>query len=328
MQKKRTGLGTIGIAAAGVSLLAVALALMDFIGRDFVADALGPVATLPENSADDAAGDALVPDDNGDRFLPVPAPLDDERVLEAIGPLARLSCHRDDPPESEAPDADEASKSDALDAPLASSALESQPPGSEPLLAAAIAPLTRLAAPQTDAARSARAGEYDESSDCPELLRQRFNRLQTGESQSLCQFRRKVLLIVNTASYCGYTGQYEGLEALYRRYKGRGLVVIGFPSNDFGGQEPGSNQEIAQFCRLTYGVQFPMFEKSSVTNVSANPLFASLGASTGVAPAWNFYKYLVDRQGRPVAGFGSRTTPDDHALVQLIERLLAERRID
>jgi len=328
MQKKRTGLGTIGIVAAGVALLAVALALMDFIGRDFVADALGPVATLPENSADDAAGDALVPDDNGDRFLPVPAPLDDERVLEAIGPLARLSCHRDDPPESEAPDAGDASKSDALDAPLASSALESQPPESEPLLAAAIAPLAPLPAPKTDAARSAQAGEYDESSDCPELLRQRFNRLQTGESQSLCQFRGKVLLIVNTASYCGYTGQYEGLEALYRRYKGRGLVVIGFPSNDFGGQEPGSNQEIAQFCRLTYGVQFPMFEKSSVTKVSANPLFASLGASTGVAPAWNFYKYVVDRQGRPVAGFGSRTTPDDHALVQLIERLLAERRID
>ena len=327
MQKKRTGLGTIGIAAAGVALLAVALALMDFIGRDFVADALGPVATLPDNSADDAAGDALVPDDNGDRFLPVPAPLDDERVLEAIGPLARLSCHRDDPPESEAPDANDASKSDALDAPLASSALASQPPGSAPLLAAAIAPLAPLAAPQTDAARSAQAGD-DESSDCPELLRQRFNRLQTGESQSLCQFRGKVLLIVNTASYCAYTGQYEGLEALYRRYKGRGLVVVGFPSNDFGGQEPGSNPEIAQFCRLTYGVQFPMFEKSSVTKVSANPLFASLGASTGVAPAWNFYKYVVDRQGRPVAGFGSRTTPDDHALVQLIERLLAERRID
>jgi glutathione peroxidase len=328
MQKKRTGLGTIGIVAACVALLAVALALMDFIGRDFVADALGPVATLPENSADDAAGDALVPDDNGDRFLPVPAPLDDERVLEAIGPLARLSCHRDDPPESEAPDADDVAKRDALDAPLASSARESQPPGSEPLLAAAIAPLAPLTAPQTDAARSAQAGEYDESSDCPELLRQRFNRLQTGESQSLCQFRGKVLLIVNTASYCGYTGQYEGLEALHRRYKGRGLVVIGFPSNDFGGQEPGSNQEIAQFCRLTYGVQFPMFEKSSVTKVSANPLFASLGASTGVAPAWNFYKYVVDRQGRPVAGFDSRTTPDDHALVQLIERLLAERRID
>ena len=125
-----------------------------------------------------------------------------------------------------------------------------------------------------------------------------------------------------------YPVQYEGLEALYRRYKGRGLVVVGFPSNDFGGQEPGSNQEIAQFCRLTYGVQFPMFEKSSVTKVSSNPLFASLSASTGVAPEWNFYKYVVDRQGRAVAGFGSRTTPDDREFLRLIERLLAERRID
>jgi glutathione peroxidase len=137
-----------------------------------------------------------------------------------------------------------------------------------------------------------------------------------------------VLLIVNTASYCGYTGQYEGLEAMYRKYKGRGLVVVGFPSNDFGGQEPGTNQEIAQFCRLTYGVQFPMFEKSSVTKVGDNPLFAALTASTGVAPQWNFYKYVVDRQGRPVAGFGSRTTPDNRELVQLIERALAEKSAD
>lgn len=327
MQKKRTVLESVGIATAGVALLAFALALMNFIGRDFVADALGPVATLPENGADDAAGDALVRDDNGDRFLPVPTPLDDERVLEAIGPLARLSCRRDDPPETEVPAADNsAAKGDVLDAPLASYDGESQQPGSEPLLAAAIAPLALLTAPQANSAPP--ANESDVPADCPALLRQRFNRLQTGESQSLCEFRGKVLLIVNTASYCAYTGQYEGLEALYRRYKGRGLVVVGFPSNDFGGQEPGSNPEIAQFCRLTYGVQFPMFEKSSVTKVSANPLFASLSASTGVAPAWNFYKYVVDRQGRPVAGFGSRTTPDDHAIVQLIERLLAERRID
>ena len=100
---------------------------------------------------------------------------------------------------------------------------------------------------------------------CPAVLNYTFNRLQTGKPESLCQFRGKVLLIVNTASYCGYTHQYEGLEALYRRYKSRGLVVVGFPSNDFGAQEPGSNQEIAEFCRLTYGVEFPMFEKTSVT---------------------------------------------------------------
>ncbi|HWD16058.1 MAG TPA: glutathione peroxidase, partial [Casimicrobiaceae bacterium] len=135
----------------------------------------------------------------------------------------------------------------------------------------------------------------------------------------------KVLLVVNTASYCAYTGQYEGLEALYRKYRARGLVVVGFPSNDFGGQEPGTNHEIAQFCRLTYGVEFPMFEKSSVTSVASNPLFAQLAASTGVAPQWNFYKYLVDRHGRPVAGFDSKTTPQDHKLVRLVEGLLAER---
>ena len=97
------------------------------------------------------------------------------------------------------------------------------------------------------------------------MLQHTFNRLQTGEPQSLCQFQGKVLVIVNTASYCGYTPQYEGLEALYRKYKDKGLVVVGFPSNDFGGQEPGTNKEIAEFCRTTYGVQFPMFEKSAVT---------------------------------------------------------------
>ena len=160
---------------------------------------------------------------------------------------------------------------------------------------------------------------------CPAVLNYTFNRLQTGKPESLCQFQGKVLLIVNTASYCGYTHQYEGLEALYRRYKSRGLVVVGFPSNDFGAQEPGTNQEIAEFCRLTYGVQFPMFEKSSVTKVNSNPLFAALSASTGVVPQWNFYKYVVDRHGRAVAGFDSRTTPDNRKLVQLIERLLTDR---
>ena len=161
--------------------------------------------------------------------------------------------------------------------------------------------------------------------DCPALLRHAFNSLQTGAPQSLCQYKGKVLLVVNTASYCGYTHQYEGLEALYRKYKARGLVVLGFPSNDYGSQEPGTNTEIAEFCRLTYGVQFPMFEKTSVTKVSENPLFASLRESTGVAPHWNFYEYVVDRDGRAVAGYGSRTKPTDPDLVRTIERLLAEK---
>jgi len=160
---------------------------------------------------------------------------------------------------------------------------------------------------------------------CPEVLNYTFNRLQTGAPESLCQYRGKVVLIVNTASYCGYTHQYEGLEALYRKYKSRGLVVVGFPSNDFGGQEPGSNKEIAEFCRLTYGVEFPMFEKSSVTSIKTNPLYAELLARTGESPKWNFHKYLVDRDGKQVTSFGTRVEPDNGDLVSAVERMLAAR---
>ncbi len=160
---------------------------------------------------------------------------------------------------------------------------------------------------------------------CPEVLNYTFNRLQTGAPESLCQYRGKVVLIVNTASYCGYTHQYEGLEALYRKYKSRGLVVVGFPSNDFGGQEPGSNKEIAEFCRLTYGVEFPMFEKSSVTSIKTNPLYAELLARTGQSPKWNFHKYLVDRDGKQVTSFGTRVEPDNGDLVSAVERMLAAR---
>ena len=160
---------------------------------------------------------------------------------------------------------------------------------------------------------------------CPELLNFTFNRLQTGAPESLCQYRGKVVLIVNTASYCGYTHQYEGLEALYRKYKSRGLVVVGFPSNDFGGQEPGSNKEIAEFCRLTYGVEFPMFEKSSVTSIKTNPLYAELLARTGQSPKWNFHKYLVDRDGKQVTSFGTRVEPDNGDLVSAVERMLAAK---
>ena len=160
---------------------------------------------------------------------------------------------------------------------------------------------------------------------CPEVLNYTFNRLQTGAPESLCQYRGKVVLIVNTASYCGYTHQYEGLEALYRKYKSRGLVVVGFPSNDFGGQEPGSNKEIAEFCRLTYGVEFPMFEKSSVTSIKTNPLYAELLARTGESPKWNFHKYLVDRDGKQVTSFGTRVEPDNGDLVGTVERMLAAK---
>jgi glutathione peroxidase len=160
---------------------------------------------------------------------------------------------------------------------------------------------------------------------CPAVLNHTFNRLQTGKPESLCQFQGKVLLIVNTASYCGYTHQYEGLEALYRRYKSRGLVVVGFPSNDFGAQEPGTNQEIAEFCRLTYGVEFPMFEKTSVTSLKTNPLYATLLTRTGQAPQWNFHKYLVDRDGNRVESFASKVEPDDRALLTSLEKLLNDK---
>jgi glutathione peroxidase len=183
--------------------------------------------------------------------------------------------------------------------------------------------VTAIALVSTAPASAAESATGDAA--CPAVLNYTFNRLQTGKPESLCQFRGKVLLIVNTASYCGYTHQYEGLEALYRRYKSRGLVVVGFPSNDFGAQEPGTNQEIAEFCRLTYGVQFPMFEKTSVTSLKTNPLYATLLARTGQAPQWNFHKYLVDRNGNRVESFGSKVEPDDRALLTALEKLLSDK---
>jgi glutathione peroxidase len=157
---------------------------------------------------------------------------------------------------------------------------------------------------------------------CPALLDRKLVNLQ-DESTSLCQFRGKVLLIVNTASECGYTPQYQGLEQLYRRYRDRGLVVLGFPANDFGGQEPGSNRQIADFCQVNYGVSFPLFAKSSVAGAGANPLFRDLASKTGKPPRWNFHKYLVDRDGATVVSFDTRTEPLDRKLTGEIERLLA-----
>lgn len=139
----------------------------------------------------------------------------------------------------------------------------------------------------------------------------------------LCeQYAGKVVLVVNTASKCGYTPQYEGLEQLYRELAPKGLVVLGFPSNDFGGQEPGSEQQIKEFCRSTYGVQFPMFEKTSVSGPGANQFFQYLSQHTGNAPRWNFHKYLIDRNGKVVAAFDSKITPESQTLRDAIESLL------
>lgn len=157
---------------------------------------------------------------------------------------------------------------------------------------------------------------------CPPLLAHRFARLQDEAPQDLCQFAGQVLLVVNTASYCGFTRQYEGLEALYARYAKRGLVILGFPSNDFGQQEPGSAQQIAELCFNTYGVKFPMFAKTVVRGAGRNALYAQLATATGEVPQWNFHKYLVARDGRTVRSFASAVEPGSPTLVQAIEAAL------
>jgi glutathione peroxidase len=166
------------------------------------------------------------------------------------------------------------------------------------------------------------------SSACPSLLQRQALRLQDEKPQALCQYAGRVLLIVNTASLCGFTPQYEGLEALYSRYRARGLVVLGFPSNDFGAQEPGNHQAIAAFCENTFGVKFPMFTKTRVrpgAGGPVDPLFAELQQRSGEAPGWNFHKYLVSRDGRQVRSFSSSTDPLDPRLVSELEKFLATR---
>ena len=160
---------------------------------------------------------------------------------------------------------------------------------------------------------------------CPAILQQQFNRLQDEAPQNLCQYAGKVALVVNTASYCGFTNQYEGLEALHAKYQARGLVVMGFPSNDFGKQEPGSSQQIADLCFNTYGVKFPMFSKTVVAGTGRNPLYASLAKATGQTPQWNFHKYLIDRSGKVVGSFNSAVSPSDKNLVVAIEKAIGEK---
>lgn len=163
------------------------------------------------------------------------------------------------------------------------------------------------------------------SATCAPLLQHRFDRLQDEKPQSLCQYAGQVVLVVNTASFCGFTGQYEGLEALYARYQGRGLVVLGFPSNNFGRQEPGNNQAIADFCENTFGVKFPMFSKTNVVGRDANPLYRQLATRTGQTPQWNFHKYLIGRDGQTVRSFGSAVEPNNPDLIKDIERFLSTK---
>lgn len=159
---------------------------------------------------------------------------------------------------------------------------------------------------------------------CPPLLQHSFARLQDGKPQSLCQYSGRVLLVVNTASYCGYTGQFEGLEALNARYASKGLVVLGFPSNDFRQEDPDA-KKTAAVCFNTYGVKFPMFTDTRVRGRQAHPLFAELAKRTGAQPSWNFNKYLVGRDGQTLAHFESMVAPDSRPLVAALEKALAQR---
>lgn len=157
---------------------------------------------------------------------------------------------------------------------------------------------------------------------CAPLLQKTFRRLQDDAPQNLCQYRGKVLLVVNTASYCGFTSQYEGLEKLFADQSTRGLVILGFPSNDFGKQEPGNSKQIADLCYNTYGVKFPMFEKTVVVGSGANPFYKELSAATGKSPQWNFHKYLVGRNGQVVASYPSNTEPNNPKLLADLQRAL------
>lgn len=148
-----------------------------------------------------------------------------------------------------------------------------------------------------------------------------------GEETSLSAFDGKVVLVVNTASKCGLTPQYEGLEAIYDKYRSQGLVVVGFPSNDFNGQEPGTNEEIAKFCKTNYDVSFPMMAKIHVKGAEQHPLYTALSGEDGAFPgdvAWNFGKFLIGRNGEPVARFEPRTKPGDEAITSAIEAALGD----
>ena len=143
-----------------------------------------------------------------------------------------------------------------------------------------------------------------------------------GEDISLSRYAGQVVLVVNTASQCGFTPQYAALEALYQKYAENGFIILGFPCNQFGNQEPGDSETIAASCLINYGVNFPMYEKIHVTGTQAHPFYQRLAAQAGGYPEWNFYKYLLDRKGQVVARFPSQTRPDDPALIAAIEKLL------
>jgi glutathione peroxidase len=188
------------------------------------------------------------------------------------------------------------------------------------LLALLLPPAASAQTPAKVAAQTPAA-----STNCPAVLQHTALRLQDEKPIDLCGYAGKVVLVVNTASFCGYTGQYKGLESLHAAYAQRGLVVLGFPSNDFGQQEPGSAKEIADFCENTFGVKFPMFAKSHVAPAAGrrvDPLFVALAQRSGATPKWNFHKYLISRQGDVVISHASAVDPKDPAFLKDLEKLL------
>ncbi|KTD05083.1 glutathione peroxidase [Fluoribacter gormanii] len=154
-----------------------------------------------------------------------------------------------------------------------------------------------------------------------------FHTLRGHEPLPLSSFKGKVLIVVNTASKCGFTPQYASLEKLYETYKDRGLVILGVPANDFGGQEPGTEQEIASFCQVNYGVTFPMAAKEVVSGKNAHPfyLWARQKLGFGTAPKWNFHKYLINRHGELIDYFYSTTSPEAGRLIKAVEHALDEK---
>ncbi len=159
--------------------------------------------------------------------------------------------------------------------------------------------------------------------NCPDTVLDSTLRRLTGAETALCDYRGKVLLVVNTASHCGFTPQFEGLEALYQRYRDQGLVVLGIPSDQFGGQEFDKAEDTATFCKVNYGVSFPMFAKSAVKGPEAIPLYQALAAATGSSPRWNFHKYLVGRDGHAIAAWTSLTKPESDKVITALEAALA-----
>ena len=155
---------------------------------------------------------------------------------------------------------------------------------------------------------------------CPELYNHQITTLQ-GDKINLCDYQDKPILVVNTASKCGFTPQFEALEGLYSKNKDKGLLVIGFPSNDFR-QDPGDNKAIGDFCKMTYGVKFPMATKSAVSGKDANPFYKQLIAKTGQAPQWNFYKYVIAPGGKEVTAFESTVKPGSEDMMKKISPYL------